>query len=515
MKNYELKLQLQKQMEELNAKEQQDRKTVEQICADWGWTLSDKEAAIVNQIVINKGKVTAIEIAKEDNSTEQMLRETIRQMNHNMNDTLKQHEEETTKLKEQYEQQMLDMTSEFEYECECIAAKRDKRIKELEAQLASKDLLLNEFRESMDEKVKRIHELENDYIVVNNDLAQLEVSYELMKKDLSDKADKIDELELQLDELNRNYSALDSENEDLDKEIHILMGQNAALQTKLDNANTAPKFIYVEDDHSFDNEEETKEEKVEEVKNEGGDAVEDFSQYITVTIPDEYKDNNEIKDLIATRKASWEKHHRQQTLKSLNDGILAIIEKLEAEANVNLAPITKGKDVIGVVGTITIDGITYPCKYTKGHVLPMLAGCFNMAHIEKAKEMILSINQSIQPTEHAFKRQDNMFFDFDNNIVIFVEDDGSFKGYTDKEMFVWDSKKYPWPSCRPFARAFDENTKARSFKGRGKAAEERAFALMQYIRENIIKANDKKATQVTKESQVANDDYLETDDEDL
>ena len=90
------------------------------------------EATIVNnQIVINKGKVTAIEITKEDNSTIEMLRETIRQMNQNMNDMQKQHEEEITKLKEQYEQQMLDMTSEFENEYECAINKRDEQIEEL------------------------------------------------------------------------------------------------------------------------------------------------------------------------------------------------------------------------------------------------------------------------------------------------------------------------------------------------------------------------------------------------
>ena len=160
MKNYELKLQLQKQMEELNVKEQQDRKTVEQLCTEWNWTLSDKEATIVNnQIVINKGKV--VEITKEDNSTIEMLRETIRQMNQNMNDMQKQHEEEITKLKEQYEQQMLGMTSEFEYEYECAINKREEQIKELEEKLDFKELLLSEFRDNMDEKIKTIHELEN------------------------------------------------------------------------------------------------------------------------------------------------------------------------------------------------------------------------------------------------------------------------------------------------------------------------------------------------------------------
>ena len=120
------------QLNQLLNEEKIARATVEQLCNDWEWTLSDKETTIVNNITINKGKVTAIEITKEDNSTIEMLRETIRQMNQNMNDMIKQHEEEITKLKEQYEQQMLDMTSEFEYEYECAINKREEQIKELE-----------------------------------------------------------------------------------------------------------------------------------------------------------------------------------------------------------------------------------------------------------------------------------------------------------------------------------------------------------------------------------------------
>ena len=153
MKKYEMLKQLQNEMMEA-------RTTVEQLCSEWNWTLSDKET-VTNEIVINKGKVTAIEITKEDNSTIEMLRETVRQMNQNMNDMIKQHEEEIAKLKEQYEQQMLDMTSEFEYEYECAINKREEQIKELEEKLDFKELLLSEFRDNMDEKIETIHELED------------------------------------------------------------------------------------------------------------------------------------------------------------------------------------------------------------------------------------------------------------------------------------------------------------------------------------------------------------------
>ena len=167
------------QLNKLQAEMKEARITVEQLCADWGWTLSDKEATMVtNEIVINKGKVTAIEITKEDNSTIEMLRETIRQMNQNMNDMQKQHEEEITKLKEQYEQQMLDMTSEFEYEVECIVNKREKQIKELEEKLDFKELLLSEFRDNMDEKIETIHKLEDENESLNDTMEGMKFGYE-------------------------------------------------------------------------------------------------------------------------------------------------------------------------------------------------------------------------------------------------------------------------------------------------------------------------------------------------
>jgi hypothetical protein len=140
------------------------------------------EATIVtNEIVINKGKIVEVPVVKyetkevvvdnTDTETIEMLRETIRRMNQTINDMNKEHDElyklyleeqrekaiwadAHAELKEVYEQQMIDMTSEFE---------------------------------------------------------------------------------LQLDELNRKYSALDSENEQLDREIHVLTGQVAGYEAQLTN----------------------------------------------------------------------------------------------------------------------------------------------------------------------------------------------------------------------------------------------------------------------------------------
>ena len=150
------------------------------------------EATIVTNetiVTINKGRIIEIPVTKEvvvdntDTATIEMLRETIRQMNQNMNDMQKQHEEEITKLKEQYEQQMLDMTSEFEYDYECAINKREEQIKELEEKLDFKELLLSEFRDNMDEKISRIHELEDK-------MEGMKFGYENQIAKLKEKANK-------------------------------------------------------------------------------------------------------------------------------------------------------------------------------------------------------------------------------------------------------------------------------------------------------------------------------------
>ena len=140
-------------------------------------------------ITINKGRIREIPVTKEvvvdntDTATIEMLRETIRQMNQTINDMNKQHDEEIAKLKEQYEQQMLDMTSEFEYDYECAINKREEQIKELEEKLDFKELLLSEFRDNMDEKISRIHELEDK-------MEGMKFGYENQIAKLKEKANK-------------------------------------------------------------------------------------------------------------------------------------------------------------------------------------------------------------------------------------------------------------------------------------------------------------------------------------
>ena len=81
MKKYELLNQL------LNEKAEA-MKTIEELCAEWNITLSNKEAQVINNITINKGKIVELtkEIDNTDYTTIEMLRETIKNNNAALND---------------------------------------------------------------------------------------------------------------------------------------------------------------------------------------------------------------------------------------------------------------------------------------------------------------------------------------------------------------------------------------------------------------------------------------------
>ena len=110
------------------------------------------EATIVtNKIVINKGKIIEIPVVKyetkevvvdnTDTATIEMLKAKIKELEEDNDKLYKLYLEEQkekeiyaaahAELKEVYEQQMIDMTSEFEYEYECAINKREEQIQEL------------------------------------------------------------------------------------------------------------------------------------------------------------------------------------------------------------------------------------------------------------------------------------------------------------------------------------------------------------------------------------------------
>ena len=102
MKKYELYNQLQQQLNNMENEKKDARKIVEELCAEWNWTL-DEAIENIQQIVnisINKGKIVEVPVVKEvvkyetkeviidntDTATIEMLRETTRKQNEIMNE---------------------------------------------------------------------------------------------------------------------------------------------------------------------------------------------------------------------------------------------------------------------------------------------------------------------------------------------------------------------------------------------------------------------------------------------
>ena len=120
MKKYELEMQIQKQMEELQNQKAEDRNTVEQLCDEWNWALSDKESTVVtNEIIINKGKIVEIkttevkEVVINNNDTEtiESLKAEIEKYKKEIKN-LKEEVERREKIKENFKG-VLDANKEY------------------------------------------------------------------------------------------------------------------------------------------------------------------------------------------------------------------------------------------------------------------------------------------------------------------------------------------------------------------------------------------------------------------
>lgn len=96
-----------------------------------------------NEIVINKGKIVEVQTTKEVEVVKEVTKEIVKEVVIDNTDT-----ETIEFLRETIKQNNEAMND------------MNKEIKELKDELFGKELLLNEFRENMDEKIKMIHALE-------------------------------------------------------------------------------------------------------------------------------------------------------------------------------------------------------------------------------------------------------------------------------------------------------------------------------------------------------------------
>ena len=347
MKKYELLNQL------LNEKAEA-MKTIEELCAEWNITLSNKEAQVINNIIINKGKIVEAQTIKEV---------------------------------------VIDNTD-------------NDRIQELEEELAGKELLLNEFRENMDEKIKIMNTQKN----------------------------KIEDLEIELES-----------KDDFIKGMKLSYEQQIAeLKATIRRLNTKIMFLEAED--------EVFEEKEIVADNDGGDAVSLFN------IPEEYKDNQEIKSLVEKKTEEYNnaqgfgagpfqvtaEQEREEIIKQTNKAIQKCIDEMKKtdDYKISLTKLydKKNQVVTAVKGHITLAGRQYAFMYGATHENPCVYGCMDMNLITEAKKVLDSVSGMIKDTteqKHAY----DVVYAFDKGYVVWQAEDGCYKGYTKDYAFSWDGKQ--------------------------------------------------------------------------
>ena len=348
MKKYELLNQL------LNEKAEA-MKTIEELCAEWNITLSDKEAQVINNIIINKGKVVEVQTTKEV---------------------------------------VIDNTD-------------NDRIQELEEKLAFKELLLNEFKDNMDEKIKTTHELEN----------------------------KIEDLEIELESKDMFIEGMKISYEQ----------QIAELKATIKRLNVKIMFLEAEDE-VFEEEEEIV------ADNDGGDAVSLFN------IPEEYKDNQEIKSIVEKNTEKYNnaqgfgagpfqvtaEQEKEEIIKQTNKAIQKCIDEMKKtdDYKISLTKLydKKNQVVTAVKGHITLAGRQYAFKYGATHENPCVYGCMDMNLITEAKKVLDSVSGMIKDTteqKHAY----DVVYAFDKGYVVWQAEDGCYKGYTKDYAFSWDGRQ--------------------------------------------------------------------------
>ena len=348
MKKYELLNQL------LNEKAEA-MKTIEELCAEWNITLSDKEAQVINNIIINKGKVVEVQTTKEV---------------------------------------VIDNTD-------------NDRIQELEEKLAFKELLLNEFKDNADEKIKTINEQKN----------------------------KIEDLEIELESKDMFIEGMKLSYEQ----------QIAELKATIKRLNAKIMFLEAEDE-VFEEEEEIV------ADNDGGDAVSLFN------IPEEYKDNQEIKSIVEKNTEKYNnaqgfgagpfqitaEQEKEEIIKQTNKAIQKCIDEMKKtdDYKISLTKLydKKNQVVTAVKGHITLAGRQYAFKYGATHENPCVYGCMDMNLITEAKKVLDSVSGMIKDTteqKHAY----DVVYAFDKGFVVWQAEDGCYKGYTKDYAFSWDGKQ--------------------------------------------------------------------------
>ena len=289
--------------------------------------------------------------------------------------------------------------------------------------------------------------------VENNELQE---AYDVLAENFNNRCKRIADLQAQYDKLDQEYTDFQAEMEaeyvaainKRDEQIAELKDELEIKDALIENLKARLRVAEEEKQHK----ETTRYNHIEVVDDPLYNEVEEESDAMPqFNIPEEYKDNQEIKEVVEIQTEKWlnaravgpftKEEMQEKCIAAANMTIETIIaeQKKAKEYNIRYTKIhnEKNQTVVAVKGEITLGGKPYVFKYGATHKMPCIYGCMSMELIEEAKEALdKAIHMIKDETEqkHAYE----VVYAFDKGFVAWQQDDGVFKGYTRDYAFVWD-----------------------------------------------------------------------------
>lgn len=341
-------------------------------------------------------------------------------------------------------------------------------------------------------------------------IIEVEVTKEIVKEVANE------ELQKAYDQLVADYANRCERIEDLKDELEIKDALIENLRAQLRAAEQNQRVIYVERDEEVDNtEEETAVADDEPEISKGGDAMSSF-----INIPDEFMNNKRIKELlkyytdklnevtedkIVFGKPFTVEQQKRVIINKANDELeKAMSQCTQSDSHkLTVDEIVRANGVTALFGKITLGGKEYAFKYDATFELPVVYGCMNMDLIHEAKAVLDGLGRLDRDESNLGQKHVNAVkYDFANNIVVWISDDGCFKGYTDKYAFVWDPS-HAQPCGITVINALSNFKRYRKMnKSWGNGFVARAEFIMNYCRQMDMRTTNEEIPEETNEVEV-------------
>jgi hypothetical protein len=381
--------------------------------------------------------------------------------------------------------------------------------------------MLNKAQNIMNQREMMIEEAKQ--VLATLRATEEEMMYQAPKTNITINKGRIIEVEVTNDELQKAYDQLvaDYANrceriEDLKDELEIKDALIENLRARLRVAEQNQRVIYVEKDEEVENtEDETAAADDEPETNKGGDAMSSL-----INIPEEFMNNKRIKELlkyytdklnevtedkIVFGKPFTVEQQKRIIINKANDELeKAMSQCVQSDSHkLTVDEIVRANGVTALFGKITLGGKEYAFKYDATFELPVVYGCMNMDLIHEAKAVLDGLGRLDRDESNLGQKHLNAVkYDFANNIVVWISDDGCFKGYTDKYAFVWDPS-HAQPCGITVINALSNFKRYRKMnKSWGNGFVARAEFIMNYCRQMDMRTTNEEIPEETNEVEV-------------